>query len=103
MTLLNTSENIEILAIQSLHYDRYSECRYFLERVEVNGKCGLACGEELEDFGMHAKILLAPVYDRIEVRKISGQKARYDKYAVFADGDRIGQFTLVLNAWVPRA
>lgn len=103
MTLSNTTENIEILAIQSLHYDRYSECRYFLERVDVHGKCGLACGEEFEDFGMHTKIVLAPVYDQIEVRKISGEKARYDKYAVLADGEHIGHFTLVLNAWVPRA
>jgi hypothetical protein len=102
MTLLDTTENIEILASQSLHYDRYSECRYFLERIDVHGKCGLACGEELEDYGAHARVLLAPVYDRIEIRKISSQKARYDRYAVFADGHSIGQFTLVLNAWVPR-
>jgi hypothetical protein len=103
MTLLDTTENIEILASQSLHYDRYSECRYFLERIDVHGKCGLACGEELEDYGAHVRVLLAPVYDRIEIRKISSQKASYDKYAVFADGNSIGQFTLVLNAWVPRA
>jgi hypothetical protein len=103
MTLLHTREIIEVLATQSLHYDRYSECRYVLERVDVEGKYGLVCGEEFEDSGMHAKILLPPVYDQIEVRRISSQKARYDKYVVFANGHRLGQFTLVLNAWVPDA
>ena len=102
MTIFKASEKVEFIATQSLHYDRYSGCRYFLERVSVEGKCGLVCGEEIEDCGTHSKILLEPIYNEIKIYKISGQKARYDKYAVFADGNRIGQFTLVLNAWVPR-
>ena len=101
MTLFNASEKVKILATQSVHYDRYCCCQYFLERVDVDGKCGLVCAEEIDDCGMHAKILLDPVYQDIDVQKISGPKALYDKYAVFADGHRIGQFTLVLNAWVP--
>lgn len=102
MTIFNASEQLEFLATQSLHYDRYSCCTYFLKRVRVDGKCGLACGEEVDGCGCHDTALLEPVYNEIQVRKISSPKARYDKYAVFADGDRIGQFTLVLNAWVPQ-
>lgn len=102
MTIFDASETLEFLATQSLHYDRYSGCTYFLERVRVNGKCGLVCGEEVDECGAHAKVLVEPIYKEIQVRKISSARARYDKYAVFADGDRIGQFTLVLNAWVPR-
>ena len=103
MAVFDPSEKVEFLARQSLHYDRYSGCHYFLEKVDVHGKCGLVCGEEVEGCGTHSKIILEPVYKDIRVRKISSQKARYDKYAVFADGDQIGQFTLVLNAWVPRS
>jgi hypothetical protein len=101
MPIFDTCEKVEFLARQSLHYDRYFGHTYFLERVDVDGKCGLVCGEELEDAGAHAKILLEPAYDEIQVRKISSLKARYDRYAVIADGNRIGTFTLVLNAWVP--
>lgn len=101
MTVFDPSEKVEFLATQTLYYDRYSGCHYFLERAEVNGKCGLVCGEEVDDCGTHSKILLEPVYKDIKVRKVSTQKAKYDKYVVFGDGKQIGQFTLVLNAWVP--
>lgn len=102
MTIFDANEKVEFIAIQSLHYDRYSGCRYFLERIHVDGKCGLVCGEEVDDCGTHSRVLLEPVYTEIKVCRISSQKAIYDKYAVFADGNRIGQFTLVLNSWVPR-
>jgi hypothetical protein len=88
--------------VQSLHYDRYAGCDYFLERVHVDGKCGLVCGEQWDEYGIHTRVLLPPVYHEIKISKISSAKARYNIYAVFADGDRLGQFTLVLNAWVPR-
>jgi len=101
MTIFDSNEKVESLATQCLHYDRYVDCRCFLERVEVNGKCGLVCGEESDEQGAHSKVLLEPVYDEIDIRKISSHKAIYDRYAVFADGAKIGQFTLVLNAWVP--
>jgi hypothetical protein len=101
MTIFTDKEKIEPLAAQSLHYDRYSNCQYFLDRVRVDGKCGLVCGEELEEHPTHLKILLQPIYNEINVRKISSPKAIYDKYAVFADGSKVGQFTLVRNAWVP--
>ncbi|HSL46085.1 MAG TPA: hypothetical protein VK897_21805 [Anaerolineales bacterium] len=101
MAIFDTREKVEFLATQTLHYDRYSCCQYFLERVQVDGKCGLVCGEELDEHATHLKILLQPIYNDIEVYKISSHKAIYDKYAVFADGNKIGQFTLVLNAWVP--
>jgi hypothetical protein len=102
MSIFDPKEEIEFLAVQSMHYDRYAGCQYFLERVDVGGKCGLVNGKQSEEHGMHAKVILPPVYDEINVTKISSHKALYSKYAVFADGDRIGQFTLVLNAWVPR-
>jgi hypothetical protein len=102
MTLFDSNEKVEFLAMQSLHYDRYEDCQYFLERVDVNGKCGLVCGEESAEHGTNTKVLLEPVYHEITIHKVSSPKAIYKKYAVFADGDRIGQFTLVLNAWVPR-
>lgn len=101
MTIFNSNEKVEFLATQCLHYDRYIDCRCYLERVNVDGKYGLVCGEESEEYGSHAKVLLEPVYDQIEIRKISSRKAIYDKYAVFANGTKIGQFTLVLNSWVP--
>jgi len=100
MTVFDPCEKVEFLAKQSLHYDRYAGCNYFLERVDVGGKCGLVCGEQVDGGGTHARILLQPVYREITVRKISSRKARYDKYAVFADGKQIGLFTLVLNSWV---
>jgi len=73
-----------------------------LERVGVSGKYGLVCEEVLDNCGTHSKVLLPPIYKEIKVCKISSDKAMYDKYAVFANGSRICEFTFVLNAWVPR-
>jgi hypothetical protein len=101
MTIFDANEKVNFLAAQSLHYDRYAGCRYFLERVDVDGRCGLVCVEEMDDFGAHTRVILEPVYHEIEIRKTSSPRARYDRYAVFADGEKVGQFTLVLNAWVP--
>ncbi len=101
MTIFDKSENVEFLATQSLNYDRYSCCLYFLERVGVDGKYGLVCGEQSDEYGMHAKVLLPPVYNDIEITKISSPRAIYDRYVVIANGDKIGQFTLGLNSWVP--
>jgi hypothetical protein len=101
MTIFNTNEKVEFLATQCLNYDRYACCLYFLERVDVDGNVGLVCGEQSDEYGTHARVLLPPVYRDITVSKISSPKAIYDKYVVIADGDRIGQFTLGLNAWVP--
>jgi len=100
MTIFHSNEKVEFLATQCLHYDRYMDCRCFLERVDVGGKYGLVCGEESDEFGTHSKVLLEPINDQIDVRKISSRKAIYDKYAVYANGTKVGQFTLVLNAWV---
>jgi hypothetical protein len=102
VTIFDSSEKAELIATQCIHYDSYHGCHYFLERVNVNGKYGLACEEVLDDCGSHSKILLQPIYNEIRIRKISSEKAIYDKYAVFANGHRVGEFTLVLNAWVPR-
>ncbi|HEX5837575.1 MAG TPA: hypothetical protein VFY26_07070 [Anaerolineales bacterium] len=102
MTLFAANEKIELVATQSFKYDNYSGCQYSLERIDVNGKCGLACVEEQENCGAHTKILLHPVFEEICIRKISTPKANYDRYAVFANGDRVGDFTMVLNSWVPR-
>ncbi len=71
MTLFAANEEIQLVAAQSFKYDNYSGCLYSLERVHVNGKCGLACVEEQENFGLHARILLPPVYEEIRIRKIS--------------------------------
>ena len=101
MTIFKANEKVEFLAIQCLNYDRYSSCQYFLERVEVDGKCGLVCGEQSDEYGTHSKVLLPPVYGDIKITKISIHKAIYDKYIVFANGAKIGQFTLGLNSWVP--
>ena len=101
MTLFDATEKVQPIATQDFHYDNYSGYQYHLDRIEVNGRCGLACVEEIEDFGIHAKILLQPVYQDIDVRKISTSKANYDRYTVIADGHRVGDFTMVLNAWVP--
>lgn len=100
MTIFETDEKTEFLATQCLNYDRYSCCLYYLERVDVDGKYGLVCGEQSDEYGMHAKVLLPPVYDEIRITKISSTRAIYDKYVVSANGDKIGQFTLGLNAWV---
>jgi hypothetical protein len=102
VTIFDINEKVELIATQSKHYDRYQGCQYFLERVSVNGKYGLVCEEILDDCGSHSKVLLQPVYNEIKIRKISSEKAIYDKYAVFANGSRVGEFTFVLNAWVPR-
>ncbi len=102
MTIFDKNEKVEFLATQSLHYDRYIDCQCFLERVDVNGKYGLVCGEGSDEHGNHSKVLLEPIYDEVTIRKISSYKAIYNKYAVFADDNQIGVFTLVLNAWVPR-
>jgi hypothetical protein len=101
MTIFDVTEKVDYLAAQTLHYDRYAGCQYFLERVVVDGKCGLVCVEEMDDCGAHTRVILEPIYHDIEIRKISAPRARCDRYAVFADGERVGQFTLVLNAWVP--
>jgi hypothetical protein len=99
MTIFNANEENDFVATQSLHYDRYIDCQYFLERVDVDGKYGLICGQRSEH-GTRSRILLEPLYDVIELRKISSRKAIYDKYAIFADETKVGEFTLVLNAWV---
>jgi len=101
MTIFAASEKVEFLATQCLNYDRYACCLYFLERVDVDGKYGLVCGEQSDEYGTHARVLLPPVYNDIKIMKISSRKAIYDKYVVFANGDKIAQFTLGLNAWVP--
>ena len=49
MTIFNTNEKIEFLATQCMHYDQYACCTYFLERVDVDGKYGLVCGEQSEE------------------------------------------------------
>ncbi|SRR6266498_1901112 len=101
MTIFDSTEKVEFIATQCLHYDNYQGCEYYLERVDVKGKCGLVCREVLDSCGCHAKIILQPIYNDIKVHKISSDKAIYDKYEVFANGSKIGQFTLVLNSWVP--
>jgi len=102
MIIFAASEKVEFIATQKFHYDNYSGYQYSLERVDVAGKCGLVCVEELENGGNHPRIILPPIYDEIEIWKISTTKANFDKYAVFADGERIGEFTMVLNCWIPR-
>ena len=101
MTLFAANEKIGLVATQSFKYDNYSGCQYSLERIDVNGKCGLACVEEQENCGAQIRVLLPPLYDEIRIHKISTPKANYDRYAVFANGDRVGDFTMVLNSWVP--
>ena len=101
MSVFDPSEKIEFLARQTLHYDRYNGRQYFLERVEVNGKYGLICVEQSDEYGTHTRVLLPPVYHEITVTRISSDRAIYKKYEVAADGARVALFTLVLNAWVP--
>jgi hypothetical protein len=101
MSIFDTNEKVEFLARQTLHYDRYAGHQYFLERVEINGKYGLICGEQSDESEMHTKVLLPAVYDEIKVLKISSDKAIYKKFVVFADGIKVALFTLVLNSWVP--
>lgn len=102
MIIFDTNEQVEFLATQCFNYDKYACCTYFLEQVNVDGKLGLICGEESDEYGTHAKVLVQPTYTDIQIRKISSHKAIYKKYAVFGNGSKIGEFTLVLNAWVPR-
>jgi hypothetical protein len=99
-TLFAQGEQIEYIAIQNFHYDNYDGHLCCLERVEVDGKYGLACKEEMEGGGKHTHILLEPIYDEIHIRKISSSKANYDRYAVYADGQQVGAFTMVTNSWV---
>jgi hypothetical protein len=101
MIFFNQSEKVVFLATQCMNYDRYACRTYALERVDVNGKFGLVCVEQSDEYGIHAKVLLPPVYNDIEIKKISSQRAIYDRYMVFANGEKIAQFTLGLNAWVP--
>ena len=101
MTIFDLNEKVEFLATQCLHYDRYIDCQCYLKRVKVDGKYGLVCGEESAEHETHSKILLEPIYDDIEIHKVSSPKAIYNKYAVFATWNKVGQFTLVLNAWIP--
>jgi hypothetical protein len=101
MCIFDPNEKVDFLAAQSLHYDRYAEHQYFLERVEVNGKYGLVCGEQSDESGTHTRVLLPAVYDEINVSKISSNKAIYKKYMVSANGAKVAQFTLVLNSWIP--
>ncbi len=102
MTIFNTSEKVEFIATQNFRYDNYSGYKYYLERVDVEGKCGLVCVEEQESCGAHSTVLLQPIYNDIKVCKISTIKANYDRYVVFANGKRIGEFTMVLNEWIPQ-
>ena len=101
MTIFDSKETVEFLATQCLHYDRYVDCQCLLERVYVDGKYGLVCAEVSGEHGIHSKVLLEPIYDEINIRKISSRKAIYDKYVIYANGTKVGQFTLVLNSWVP--
>jgi len=100
MTIFDANEKVEFIAAQNFHYDNYSGYQYYLERVDVKGKCGLVCVEELENCGTHARVLLPPIYNDIKISKVSTRKANYDRYVVFANGDRVGEFTMVTNEWV---
>ena len=101
MTIFTPGEKVEVVASQNFRYDNYSGYQYYLERVDVDGKCGLVCVENLEDCGSHSKVILDPVYHEIKLNKMSTPKAHYDRYTVFADGQRMGTFTMVLNEWIP--
>ena len=101
MTIFDKNETVEPIAIQNFGYDKYNVHQCQLERVDVSGKCGLVCVEESENGTSHLKIVLEPVYNDIQVRKISTKKANYDRYAVFANGKKAGDFTMVLNEWRP--
>ena len=101
MTFFDVNEKIEFIATQNFHYDSYAGYQYYLERVDVNGKRGLVCVEEVQGCGTHSTVILEPVYNDIQIRKISTPKANFDRYVVVADGKKVGDFTMVLNAWVP--
>ena len=99
-SLFTDGEHIEFIAVQNFHYDNYDGRLCCLERVEVDGKYGLVCQEMLEGGGTHSHILLQPVYNEILIRKISSPKANFDRYVVIADGNQVGEFTMVVNTWV---
>lgn len=101
MTIFDTTEKVEFIAAQNFRYDSYSGHQYYLERVDVKGKCGLVCVEEVENGGTHSQVILPPIYNEIKVCKISTPKANYDRYAVIANGKKIGDFTMVTNEWIP--
>jgi hypothetical protein len=100
MTIFDASEKIELIASQNFKYDCYSDYKYYLERVDVSGKCGLVYVEEKENCGVHSMVLLQPIYNDIKVCKVSTPKANYDKYVVYANGKRLGEFTMVINEWI---
>lgn len=102
MTIFDASEKVEFIATQSFKYDSYSGYKYYLERVDVAGKCGLVYVEEQENCGTHCMVLLQPIYSDIKVCKISTPKANYDKYVVYANGERLGEFTMVISEWILR-
>ena len=99
-SLFTVREHIEFIAVQNFHYDKYDGRLCWLERVEVDGKYGLACREDLEAGGTYSHILLQPVYNEIRIQKISSPKANYDRYIVIADDNQVGEFTMVTNSWV---
>ena len=101
MNIFESDEKVEILARQTLHYDRYDGRQYFLERVEVHNKYGLICVEQSDEYGAHTRILLPPVYDEIHVTKMSSHKAIFNKYVVYANGIKLALFTMVRSEWVP--
>lgn len=101
MNIFDPEEKVEFLARQTLHYDRYAGRQYFLERVEVHDKYGLICVEQSEEYGTHTKVLLPPVYDEINVSKISSHRAVFNKYVIYANGIKAALFTMVRNEWVP--
>ncbi len=102
MTIFDASEKIELVASQNFKYDCYSGYKYYLERVDVKGKSGLICVEEQENCCSRATVVLQPIYNDIKVCKISTVKANYDRYVVYANGRRVGEFTMVLNEWIPQ-
>jgi hypothetical protein len=101
MNIFDPQEKVEFLARQTLHYDRYAGRQYFLERVQVHDKYGLICVEQSDEYGAHTKVLLPPVYDEIHVKKMSSDKAIFNKYVVFANGIKVALFTMIRDEWVP--
>jgi hypothetical protein len=101
MNIFASDEKVEFLARQTLHYDRYAGRQYFLERVEVQGKYGLICVEQSDEYGTHTKVLLPPIYDEIHVTKISSHKAIFNKYVIYANRIKLALFTMIRNEWVP--
>lgn len=101
MNIFDPEEQVEFLARQTLHYDRYAGRQYLLERVQVHDKYGLICVEQSDEYGTHTKVLLPPVYDEIHVTKMSSHKAIFNKYVVYANGIKVALFTMVRDEWVP--